>query len=113
MNIHLNDNVLVIAGKNRGKTGKVLRVFKKTHQVVVEKINIRTKHIKKRPGQAGQRIQYEAPIDISNVMVVCPHCSKPTRIKCVILKTGQKQRACKKCDQGIDQQIERKKTKKR
>lgn len=113
MKIHIDDKVLVLAGKYRGKTGKVLRVFAKQKKVVVEKINIRTRHIKKRPGQAGQKIHYEAPIDISNVMVICPSCEKTTRIKHIILKTGKKQRVCKKCSQSLDKIVERKRTKKR
>ena len=62
MKIHVDDNVLVTTGKDKGKTGKVIRVFKKTSKVVIEKINLRTKHIKKTAQQAGQRVKYEAPI---------------------------------------------------
>lgn len=113
MKVKMNDNVLVIAGKYRGKKGRVTRVFKKRDQVVVEKINIRVKHIKKRPGQAGQKIQFEAPFSASNVIVLCPQCEKPTRVSHIFLKTGQKQRVCKKCGQSLDKPIERKKTKKR
>lgn len=113
MKIKVNDNVLILTGKYRGKTGKVLRVFQKRNQVVVEKINIRTRHIKKRPGNAGQKIHYETPIDSSNVMVICPHCEKTTRVAHLILKTGKKQRVCKKCKQSVDKPVEVKKTKKR
>lgn len=113
MNIKLDDNVLVIAGKDRGKTGKVIRVLKKHNKVVVEKINIRTRHIKKKPGQPGQRIKYEAPFDSSNVQVICPACSKTTRVAMLFLSTGNKQRICKKCKQSLDKPVERKKTKKR
>lgn len=113
MKIHLNDNVLILSGKERGKTGLVRRVFKKKNQVVVEKINIRTRHIKKRPGQPGQKIRYEAPVNASNAMVICPSCSKATRVGHVKLKTGKKQRVCKKCNQSLDKPFERKQTKKR
>ncbi len=114
MKIHLDDNVLIIAGKYRGKTGKVLRVFSKQHKVVVEKINIRTRHVKKRQGQPGQKIHYEAPIDLSNVMVICPHCEKKTRVAYIRLKTdNKKQRVCRKCKQSLDKLVERKRTKKR
>ncbi len=102
MKIHMGDNVLVRTGKYRGKVGKVLRVSTKQQKIVVEKINIRTRHIKKRPGQAGQRIQYEGPIDVSNVMIICPECKKATRIGHLILKSGEKQRICKKCSQSIE-----------
>lgn len=113
MNIRLDDNVLVIAGKNRGKSGKVTRVLPKHNKVVVEKINIRTKHIKKKPGVPGQRIRFEAPIHVSNVQIICPNCEKKTRISMLILKTGSKQRICKKCSQSLDKPVERKHTKKR
>lgn len=113
MKIRISDNVLVTTGKYRGKTGKVLRVYAKLNKVVVEKINIRTRHIKKKPGQAGQKIRYEARFDASNVAVLCPNCSKPTRVSYTFLKTGKKQRVCKKCSQSLDKPVEKKKTKKR
>lgn len=113
MKIKLGDNVLVIAGKYRGKKGLVQRVHAKSNRVVVEKINLRTRHIKKRPGQAGQKIRYEAPFDASNVMVLCPECKKPTRVAHIILNTGKKQRTCKKCKQSLDKIVERRTTKKR
>lgn len=113
MKIRINDNVLVTTGKDKGKTGKVLRVYGKQNKIVVEKINLRTKHIKKRPGQAGQKIRYEAAFSASNAIIICPHCEKITRVACVRLKTGAKQRVCKKCNQSLDKAVERKKTKKR
>lgn len=116
MNIHVGDKAFVITGKYKGKTGNVVRIDKKNMRIVVEKVNVRTKHIKKSVGQPGQRIQYEAPFDSAKVMVVCPHCSKPTRIGHVILE-GQgprKQRVCKKCNQSIDKTTpDKKQTKKR
>lgn len=113
MRIHVDDNVLVLSGKDRKKSGAVLRVFEKRNAVVVSKVNIRTRHIKKKAGETGQKIHYEAPINSSNVMVICPHCSKPTRVSYTLLKTGRKQRVCKKCGQSLDKVVERKKTKKR
>lgn len=113
MKIHIGDNVLVTAGKYRTKSGKVMRLNVKTGKVVVEKINIRTKHIKKTAGQPGQRIQFEAPFDASNVMVICPSCSKATRVAHLILKSGKKQRVCKKCNQSLDTTERKKTTKKR
>ena len=102
MNIKLADNVMVITGKFRGKSGKVLRLNKKQNKLVVEKVNIRTRHIPRKPNQPGQKIHYEAMMDASNVMVVCPSCSKPTRVAHMFLKTGEKQRVCKKCKQSLD-----------
>lgn len=110
MKIKINDLVLILAGKDRGKTGKVTRVSEKRTQVVVEGVNIRTKHIKKkRAGETGQRIRYEAPINASNVSIICPHCKKKTRVSYGRLESRKKYRVCKKCKQSLDQQRRTKK----
>lgn len=70
MKIKTGDNVRIMAGKERGKTGKVIQVFPDLNKVVIENLNITVKHLKKRGGTAGQRIEYSAPIDASNVQVV-------------------------------------------
>lgn len=113
MNIRLHDQVLVRTGKYRGKTAKVIRVISKKNQVTLEKINIRTRHIKKRPAMAGQKIHYEAPLNVAHVMIICPHCSKATRVAHLVLKTGKKQRVCKKCHQTLDRPEENQKSTKR
>lgn len=113
MKLHIGDNVLVLAGKYRNKTGKILRLSVKRNQVVVEKVNIRTRHIKKRAGQAGQKIRYEAPFDASNALIVCPNCSKATRVRMLTLQDGKKQRVCKKCDQSLDKLAEKKSVRKK
>ena len=115
MKIHVGDNVLVIAGKYRGKKGTVIRLSDKSGKITVEKINIRTRHIKKSAGQPGQKIQYEAPFDASNAIVICPHCSKPTRVAHAIIEgeKRRKQRVCKKCAQSLDTNQEKKKTSKK
>ena len=102
-NIRRDDNVLIITGKDRGKSGKVNRVIREKDRVVVAGVNIATKHVKNRPGvrQAGI-IHVEAPLHISNVMLICPNCSKPTRVAHRFLEDGGKVRACKQCDQNID-----------
>jgi len=105
MKIKINDNVLVIAGKDRGKTGKVLRVDRKRGKVVVEKINLITKHIKKSKTSKGEKIRFEAPIDASNVMIICPHCSKPTRVSYMVEKKV-KTRICKICKESVDQKVD-------
>ena len=113
MKLHLGDTVVVTAGKYKTKTGKVTRVSEKTGKVVVEKVNIRTKHIKKKQGQPGQRIQFEAPMDVSKVSVVCPHCKKSTRVGYIMITTGdktRKQRVCKKCNQSLDKVMDSKKS---
>jgi len=103
MKIKVKDKVLVIAGKYKGKTGLVMRAFEKQAKVTVEKINIRTKHIKKTSTQAGQRLQFEAPLAISNVQVICPSCSKTTRIAYKTPDKGKKFRVCKKCGESVEQ----------
>ncbi|MBN1494408.1 50S ribosomal protein L24 [Candidatus Peregrinibacteria bacterium] len=102
MKVKTNDNVIVIAGKNRGKSGKILRTMEKEKKIVVEKINLITKHIKKTQQKPGSKIQHEAPIDVSNVMVICPNCKKATRVGYKILENGKKQRVCKKCKESLD-----------
>lgn len=102
MKVKTNDNVLVITGKDRGKTGKVMRVLTGEEKVVVEKLNMRTKHIRKTQTRAGSKITFEAPMPVSNVMVVCPQCKKRTRVGYTKLESGKKQRICKKCNESLD-----------
>jgi large subunit ribosomal protein L24 len=97
MKIRKNDNVMVIAGNDKGKTGKVLKVFPSKNRVIVESINIRKRHTK--PNQTnpqGGILEKEAPIDASNVMLLDPKSNEPTRIGSQIIldeKTGKKKRA--------------------
>lgn len=96
MKIHTGDLVLIISGKDKGKQGTVLRVLAAKNHVVVEGVNMRTRHIRKTPQAAGQRIQYEASLDASKVMIVDPKTKKPTRIGySVDPKTGAKKRIAK------------------
>lgn len=101
MKIKTNDNVLIIAGKDKGKTGKVEKVVTKKNALVVTGINMRKKHLK--PSQQnpqGGIQEYSAPIQISKVKLVCPKCSKPTRVTYEITKTS-KERKCKRCKEVI------------
>ncbi len=104
--IRKGDKVEVIAGNDRGVRGEVLRVLPKKQRVVVSKVNIVTKHQSaQRAGRANMqvgRIQFEAPIHISNVMLVCPHCNAATRVGYRILDDGRKVRFCRKCGETID-----------
>ncbi len=102
MKVKVNDLVKVTTGKDKGKTGKVMKTFSTQNKIVVEKINLRTKHIKKTARKAGQKVRFEAPIDVSNVMVVCPGCKETTRIGYNLPESGKKQRQCKKCKELID-----------
>jgi large subunit ribosomal protein L24 len=96
MKIRTGDTVLVIAGKDRGKTGTVLRVLPLKNRIVVEGINMRVRHIRKTLQQPGQRIRYEASIAASNLMILDPKTKKPTRIGYKVdPKTGVKQRIAK------------------
>ncbi|MBU1089806.1 50S ribosomal protein L24 [Patescibacteria group bacterium] len=102
MKILSSDTVLITAGKDKGKTGKVMRADHSARKIVVEKVNIVTKHIKKRAdGTPGQIVKFEKPIDVSNVKLVCPNCKKPARVGFKKLENGKKARFCKKCGEGI------------
>ncbi len=104
MDVHKNDTVKVIAGREKGKTGKVLEVLHGRGRVRVEKLMIVKRHLKKGRSQAqaqGGIIEKEGTIDLSNVMVVCPKCDKPTRVRHVVRGgDGRRVRGCKKCDQA-------------
>lgn len=102
MNIKKGDSVVVIAGKDKGKKGKVLEVSPKTSRVVVEDVNVLTKHRKPRSAQdKGGIVKNANPIDSSNVMVVCPACGKATRVAHKDVD-GKKARICKKCGASLD-----------
>ncbi len=103
MKLKLGDTVQVLAGKDKGKKGKVLKIFRNSNKVTVEKINLVTKHIKKTSTKAGERIKFEAPINAAKAMVVCPKCGKMTRVAYKILENGKKQRTCKKCGESMDE----------
>ncbi len=98
------DKVLILAGKDKGKIGVVLNVDLKKERVLVEGINYVKKHVRPNPaaGIQGGIEEIEAPIHISNVMVICPECGKPTRVGRKELKDGKRVRVCKKCNGIID-----------
>ena len=100
--IRKGDEVMVIAGKDRGKRGKVLRVLRTDGRVMVEKLNLLKKHM--RPGREtkGGIVEQEGPLSISNVLLMCPHCVRPTRIGTRILEDGHHLRYCKRCDEVVD-----------
>ena len=102
--IKRDDTVVVIAGKDKTKRGKVTTVIPRVDRVVVQGVNIIKRHTRSRPGalQAGI-IEREAPISLSNVMLICTHCDKPTRVAHRIVD-GKKVRACKQCGDVIDQE---------
>lgn len=103
LHVKKDDMVKVIAGKDQGKTGKVLRVFPAKGRVVVESINVVKRHT--RPNQLnpeGGIIEKEAPLSISNVMLVCGSCNQATRTGIRVLEDGSKSRYCKKCNESVD-----------
>lgn len=108
MKLKLNDQVQVISGKEKGKKGRIIKLDRKKNKVAVEKLNIRTKHVRKSKEKAGEIIHFEGQMSVSNVMIVCPNCSKPTRIAYKILATGKKQRICKKCKESIEKETKAK-----
>jgi large subunit ribosomal protein L24 len=98
-----NDLVMVIAGKETGKSGRILRVFSRKNRVLIEKVNFVKKHT--RPSGQTRRggiVEKEAPIHVSNVMLVCEKCNLPIRVGRKILDDGKKVRACKKCGEILD-----------
>jgi len=103
MRIKKDDNVLVIAGKDRGKSGKVRLVYAGQNRLLVDGVNIAKKHSKAR-GRVRQAgiIEREAPIQASNVMVLCSKCGKPARIGRRELSDGKRVRYCKSCGEVID-----------
>ena len=105
MTIKTGDNVLVIAGKDKGKTGKVVAVNAAANKVLVEDVNVVTKHQKPRSQQdKGGIVKKSAPIDASNVQVVCPVCGKATRVAHAEVE-GKKVRICKKCNASLDKEF--------
>jgi large subunit ribosomal protein L24 len=104
--IKKGDTVEVIAGKDKGVRGAVLRVIPKENRVVVERVNVVKKH--QRPVQAGRGqvqpgiIEFEAPIHLSNVMLVCTQCNERTRVGYRVTEDGMKVRVCRKCGADID-----------
>ncbi len=103
MYIKRDDKVVVISGKDKGKKGKVLIAEPSTGRVVVEKVNMVSKHEKpKGQGKPGGIVHQEAPIFASKVMLVCGKCGRPTRIAFKLLENKSKVRVCKKCGETFD-----------
>ncbi|MBQ5477331.1 MAG: 50S ribosomal protein L24 [Bacteroidaceae bacterium] len=100
-NLHVKtgDEVVVINGKNRGKRGKIMQVSPKEGKVIVEGVNVVTKHVKPRQmGEPGGLIKAESALYADKVQLICPKCGKPTRVGHALDKNGKKVRVCKKCN---------------
>jgi len=102
MKIKTNDKVKILSGKDKGKEGKVLQVFRPEEKVVVEGVNIMKKHLRsRRSGDKGQVIELSAPLHVSKVELICPKCNATTRVG-YKLEAGAKKRICRKCKEFID-----------
>lgn len=101
--VRRGDTVLVLSGKDKGKKGKILRVLPVRGRVVVEGVNIVKRHQKPtRQMMQGGIVEKEAPIHISNVMLICPRCNRPTRTGRRQLEDGRRLRTCKRCGEVVD-----------
>lgn len=103
MKIKKGDTVKILAGKDKGKSGKVVQVFPKLNRVSVAGINISYKHLRsQRRGQSGQKIEFPSPLYLSNVALVCPHCGVATRVAySQETEAAKKTRLCRKCKAAI------------
>ena len=95
------DTVMVVAGKEKNKTGKIVQLLPKKDSVIVEGLNMVKRHLKARGNEPGGIKEKEAAIHISNVMPFCSKCSKPVRIRRTTLENGEKQRICVKCGNSL------------
>ena len=103
MQIRKNDSVMVIAGKERGKTGKVLRVLTDKDAVIIERLNMVKRHTKPRcPQQSGGIVEKEAAIHASNIMIMCDKCNAPARVGRKVLADGKKIRICRNCNEALE-----------
>ncbi|MGI6507061.1 MAG: 50S ribosomal protein L24 [Saccharofermentanales bacterium] len=102
IHVKRDDQVYVLTGKDAGKTGKIIAAFPATGRVIVEGVNIATRHVKPRSQhQQGGIIRQEMPIDASNVMLVCQKCKRPSKTGKKYLENGDKVRFCKACGETI------------
>ncbi|MCY4530148.1 MAG: 50S ribosomal protein L24 [Chloroflexi bacterium] len=103
MRLRVDDTVLITRGKDRGKTGQIQQIFEKQNKVLVEGINVVSRHTKATGNirQAGI-VQKELPVPVANVRLICPHSSKPVRVGYTRLADGAKARVCKECKEVIE-----------
>ncbi|MFZ0888347.1 MAG: 50S ribosomal protein L24 [Candidatus Binataceae bacterium] len=100
--IRKNDLVMVIAGRDRGKTGKVIKVVPETGRVLIERLNVVKRHSRPRGAASpGGIVEREAPIDLSNVMIFCERCNAPVRIGAKIGADQSKTRVCRRCGESV------------
>lgn len=103
MTIRKGDVVLVLSGEDRGKQGRVLKLFPNTKRAIVEGVNFIKKHSRPRGvGQQGGIIEKEAPVHISNLRLICPRCGNPSATKTIKLPDGKRARTCKNCNEILE-----------
>ncbi len=101
MKVKKGDTVLITAGKDKGRTGKILKSLPKERGILVEGINLKKKHVRpKKEGQKGQVVEIPAVLDVSNIKIICPKCGKAARVGYRV-DGDKKNRICKKCKQDI------------
>jgi len=106
MMLRKNDNVMIIAGKDKGKSGKIIKSIMSNEKIVVDKVNIAKKHVKsKYEGKKGEIIEKPMPIHASNVKLICPKCGKPARVGIRKIESGKNVRVCKKCGEDINEEL--------
>jgi len=97
MQLKKGDQILIIKGKDKKRKGKIIKVLPKEDKIIIEGLNLKKKHLRpKKEGEKGEIVAIPAPLNISNVKLICPKCKKPTRVG-HILRSGKKYRSCKKC----------------
>ena len=102
MKIKKNDTVRVVAGNYKGMEGKVLKVYPQTGRIIVEKVNLIKRHTRQaNQAEKGGIIEKEAPVTVSNVVLMCPKCGKPTKTSTAQLADGRRVRRCKKCNETL------------
>lgn len=102
MKFKKDDPVLITAGKDKGRQGKILKIYPQKQQVLVEGINKFVRHLKARMGQNAERVERFRPMEVSKIALVCPKCKKPTRVGYEVgIKTKEKVRVCRKCGENI------------
>ncbi|MBI4058067.1 50S ribosomal protein L24 [Candidatus Microgenomates bacterium] len=104
MKLHTGDEVLVTAGKDKGRKGKIEKLFPGM-RALVPGINVYKKHQRALAGRKGGIIEFSRALPFGNIVLVCPHCGKQTRVGIKVLKTGEKVRTCKKCGRQIDSNL--------
>jgi large subunit ribosomal protein L24 len=101
--LKVDDQVEVITGKDKGRVGKIMKIYPKSDRALVERINMIKRHTKARAaGQEGQIVEKEAPIHVSNLKLVCPKCTNTVRVASKTLDDGTKVRICKKCSESVE-----------